>query len=589
MNTSIRRVLIGVVVFASSARAWTSGQESVPEGLSAPDWSSIRAAYEANRHVAVAQQAYLKSSNTDAGDNFGFSVAVSGDTLVIGAPFEDSSATGVNGDQSDNSASDSGAAYVFVRDAGGVWSQQTYLKASNTGAGDVFGYPAVAVSGDTVVIGAPGEDSNATGVNGDQNNNSANGSGAAYVFIRSGTTWSQQAYLKASNTGTSDSFGDAVAIAGDTIVVWASGEDSSATGVNGNQADNSASNSGAVYVFVRSAGAWSQQVYLKASNTDSGDRFGYALAVSGDTLVVGAPGEDSNASGLNGNQNDNSASGSGAAYVFIRDAGGVWSQQAYVKASNTGTSDSFGASVAMSGDTLVVGARNEDSNAMGIDGDQNDNSAEDSGAAYVFDRSGTTWSQEAYLKASNTGAGDQFGISAAMSDGRVVVGAWWEDSNATGIGGDQADNNAADSGAAYGFVRDAGGVWSQQAYLKASNTGANDYFGFSVGVSGDTVVVGAWQEDSNATGVNGNQADNSASLAGAAYVITGVTADLLGDMNCDGNIDVLDINPFILALSDPVAYEAQYPNCDINNGDTNDDGNVDVLDINPFVALLAGG
>ena len=129
-------------------------------------------------------------------------MAVSGDTVVVGALWEDSSATGVNGNQSDNSAADAGAAYVFVR-SGTTWSQQAYLKASNTGAGDYFGC-SVAVSGDTVVVGAYGEDSSATGVNGNQSDNSATDAGAAYVFVRSGTTWSQQAYLKASNTGADD-------------------------------------------------------------------------------------------------------------------------------------------------------------------------------------------------------------------------------------------------------------------------------------------------------------------------------------------------------------------------------------------------
>ena len=147
----------------------------------------------------IAQQAYLKASNTEASDFFGSSVAVSSDTVVVGAEGEDSNATGVNGNQLDNSELLSGAAYVFVRPPGGTtWSQQAYLKASNTGAGDRFGI-SVAVSGDTVVVGAYSEDSNATGVNGNQLDNSALSSGAAYVFVRppGGTTWSQQAYLKA--------------------------------------------------------------------------------------------------------------------------------------------------------------------------------------------------------------------------------------------------------------------------------------------------------------------------------------------------------------------------------------------------------
>jgi hypothetical protein len=205
----------------------------------------------------IAQQAYLKASNTGAADQFGFSVSVSDDTVVVGALGEDSSATGVNGNQADNSANGAGAAYVFVR-SGATWSQQAYLKASNTSTADEFGW-SVAVSGDTLVVGALFEASNATGVNGNQADNSAPNSGAAYVFVRSGVTWSQQAYLKASNTGVGDQFGYSVSVSGDTVVVGAAGDDSNATGVNGNQADNSANNAGAAYVFVRSGTTWSQQ------------------------------------------------------------------------------------------------------------------------------------------------------------------------------------------------------------------------------------------------------------------------------------------------------------------------------------------
>lgn len=172
---------------------------------------------------------------------------MSGDTVIVGASFEASSATGVNGNQADNSAAGSGAAYVFVR-SGGVWTQQAYLKASNTETVDRFGY-SVAVSSNTVVVGAYHEDSNATGVNG-ANNNSALDSGAAYVFVRNETIWIQRAYLKASNTETNDSFGVSVAVSSDTAVVGANSEDSSATGINGSQANNTIANSGAAYVFV---------------------------------------------------------------------------------------------------------------------------------------------------------------------------------------------------------------------------------------------------------------------------------------------------------------------------------------------------
>ncbi|NDD64580.1 MAG: hypothetical protein EBZ36_11500 [Acidobacteria bacterium] len=471
------------------------------------------ATYPLTVDPTIAQYAYLKASNTGAADYFGNVLAISGETVIVGAPSEDSNATGVNGDQTSNGALASGAAYVFVR-SNGSWSQQAYLKASNTGANDEFGI-SVAISGETVVVGAIAESSNATGVNGNQSDNSAFRAGAAYVFVRNGTTWSQQAYLKASNTGIAYRFGISVSISGETLVVGSDTESSSATGVNGNQASTGAPGAGAAYVFVRNNGSWSQQAYLKASNTDANDNFAWSVGISGETIVVTALYEASNATGVNGNQSDNSAPIAGAAYVFVR-SGTTWSQQAYLKASNTESVDIFGISVGISGETIVVGARAEDSNATGVNGNQADNSASDSGAAYVFVRNGGSWSQQAYLKASNTDADDSFGTYVAVSGDMVVVGAPKEDSNATGVNGSQA-GGATDSGAAYLFVR-SGTTWSQQAYIKASNTDGNDQFATTVGISGETVVVGTWGEDSNATGVNGNQAGNSAANSGAAYV-----------------------------------------------------------------------
>ncbi|MGQ0553772.1 MAG: FG-GAP repeat protein [Planctomycetota bacterium] len=462
----------------------------------------------------VAQQAYLKASNTEFGDGFGNALAVSGDTVVIGAFSEDSGATGVNGSQA-NGIGTSGAAYVFVR-TGGVWSQQAYLKASNTGSGDNFGN-AVAIEGDTIVVGAFREDSNATGVDGDGSNNALTDSGAAYVFVRTGSTWSQQAYLKSSAGGFDDYFGLAVAVSGDTVVVGAHQEDSNATGINGNAANNSSFNAGAAYVFVRNGSTWSQQAYLKGSNTSVNDQFGRAVAASGDTVVIGAYQEDSNATGVNGDQLSNAAASSGAAYVFVR-SGTTWSQQAYLKASNTGAEDQFGFSVAASGERVVVGAFSEDSSATGVNGNGADNSSLHSGAAYVFLRSGSVWSQEAYLKASNTGASDSFGWSVAVSGNKVIVGARQEGSNATGIDGNQSDDSLHWAGAAYLF-ESCGGAWSQLAYLKASNTGDSDEFGWAVSVSGDLAVVGAPSEDSHAVGIDGFQGDEPVfgNNSGAAY------------------------------------------------------------------------
>ncbi len=456
---------------------------------------------------------YFKASNTGASDRFGYSVALSSDgsTLAVGASGEQSNATGINGDQANNSWISVGAVYVFTR-SGSTWSQQAYVKASNAGGYDYFG-TSVALSGDgnTLAVGAIGEDSKATGINGDEADNSSNDQGAVYVFTRSGSTWSQQAYVKGMYDDSNDGFGISVALSGDgnTLAVGARGK---------------LMYTGAAYVFSRSGSTWSQQAYVMGSNRESDDLFGISVALSGDgnTLAVGAIGEDSNATGINGNQADNSASDAGAVYVFTR-SGSTWSQQAYVKASNTASNDSFGSSVALSGDgnTLAIGADREDSNATGINGSEVDNSASEAGAVYVFTRSGSTWSQQAYVKASNTQAGDQFGYGVALSgDGNTLaVGATYESSNATGIGGNEADNSAPAAGAVYVFTR-SGSTWTQQAYVKASNTQALDQFGWSVALSGDgnTLAVGAYRDDSSATGINGDAADNSANNAGAVYM-----------------------------------------------------------------------
>ncbi len=220
-------------------------------------------------------------------------------------------------------------------------------------------------------MGAYQENNNSTGVNGDQASTIAPESGAAYVFTRVGGVWSQEAYLKASNSQPGDRFGVTVALSNETLVVGAELEDSCATGSNGNQANNSCLNAGAAYVFTRTGGIWSQEAYLKSSNPEAGGRFGWSVALAGDMLVVGAKFESSE------------SSRSGVAYVFTR-IGGIWSQQARLKASNPDLDDEFGSSVALSGGTLVVGATAEDSNATGVNGDQANNSASGSGAAYVF-------------------------------------------------------------------------------------------------------------------------------------------------------------------------------------------------------------
>ncbi len=407
-----------------------------------------------------------------------------------------------------------------------------YIKSSLTESYEIMG-KMVALSGDgnTLVVSKDSEDSNATGINGTEANNLAPESGAVYVFVRTGTTWSQQAYIKASNSESMDYFGDSLALSddGNTLVVGSFREDSNATGVNGDQTNNSSTDSAAVYVFVRAGSSWTQEAYIKASNTDSNDSFGDSLSLSadGNTLAVGATNEDSSANGINGNQTDNSLQNSGAVYVFTR-AGTNWSQQAYIKASNSGANDAFGFAVSLSddGDTLAVGAYKESSDAIGINGNQNSNVSPGSGAVYVFTRTFSIWTQEAYIKASNAQTGiqlydDSFGANVSLSSNgnTLAVGAFGEDSNATGVNGNQANNSTGDSGATYVFVR-SGTNWTQQAYLKASNTGLYDNFGAIVSLSndGNTLAISAPLESSNATGINGDDANNLQPQSGAVYI-----------------------------------------------------------------------
>jgi len=323
------------------------------------------------------QQAKIQSSDIAAGDLFGLSVGVAGDTIVVGAYGE-----GTGG-------ANAGSAYVFTR-SGTTWSQQAKIQSSDVAATDRFG-SSVSISSDTVVVGAYGEDTGGSDA------------GAAYVFTRSGTTWSQQAKIQASDKASGDEFAISVAIDGDTVVVGAQGE------------DTGASSAGAAYVFTRSGTSWSQQAKIQSSDPQEWDNFGNFVAISSDTVVVAAYGEDTG------------ASGAGAAYVFTR-SGTSWSQQAKIQASDAQASDLFGYSAAITGDTVVVAARDEDAGGS------------NAGAAYVFTRSGTSWTQAKKLVASDAQASDRFGYSVSISGETVVVGARQEDTGVT------------DAGAAYTFI-----------------------------------------------------------------------------------------------------------------------------------------
>jgi predicted amidohydrolase len=305
-------------------------------------------------------------------------------------------------------------------------TKETKLTASDPQTNQDFGV-AVSVSGDTAVVGA---------------DLSGSFSGAAYVFVRSAGIWHQQQKLTASDPGVLKEFGRSVAVSGDTAVIGSPGDSDAGTF------------SGAAYVFVRSGGVWNLQQKLTASDASALDEFGWSVAVSGDTVVVGSPNDD------------HAGNDSGAAYVFVR-SGSIWHLQQKLLASNAAANDEFGLSVAVSGDTVVVGCpRSDESGALF-----------DSGSADVFVRKEGVWSQQQQLTADDVERGVLFGASVAVSGDLVAVGS------------PLSDDAGFRSGSAYVFARH-GGIWIQQQKLMASDAAADDEFGYSVGISSETTVIG---------------------------------------------------------------------------------------------------
>ena len=336
------------------------------------------------------------------------------------------------------------------------WLEQAKIMASDgqggsKGLGDRFGN-SVSISGDgnTAIVGSWLEDTGGTDA------------GAAYIFIRSGTSWSEQAKIQASDKVAYDNFGESVAISGDgnTVIV----------GVRAKEGYT-----GAAYIFTRSGTSWSEQAKIQALDTVASDNFGQSVAISidGNTAIIGAPAKDGN--------------WTGAAYIFTR-SGTSWSEQAKIQASDKEADDEFGYSVSISsdGNTAIVGSWLEDTGGT------------NAGAAYIFIRSGTSWSEQAKIQASDKALDDNFGKSVSISgDGNTaIVGSWLEDTGGT------------NAGAVYIFTR-SGTSWSEQVKIQASDKALDDNFGKSVAISsnGNTAIVGAEFEDT--MGID----------AGAAYIL----------------------------------------------------------------------
>jgi len=402
------------------------------------------------------EQAKLFASDATTEVGFGVSVAISGDTALVS-----SIGVGPMSGAEGQPSIDLGSVYVFVR-TGTVWTEQAKLTASDAVEGARFG-SSIAIFGNTALIGAWGDDDGGTD------------SGSAYLFRRTGTTWTEQAKLTATDAAQGDRFGSSVAISGDIALIAAD--------------SNIDARSGSVYVFTRpgigflttdplGGRTWSEETKLTASDAAAGDRFGSSVAISENTALIGAEG------------NDDAGADSGSAYVFRR-TGTTWTQLDKLTASDADAAagDRFGSSVAISGDTALIGAP----------------SGPQPGTAYVFTGDvgpmggSTSWTQRAKLTASDAAPSARFGLSVAISGNTAVVGAWF---------GDAASNSP---GSAHVFTR-VGSSWTEQTKLTASfaagaeGVGFSERFGSSVAISGDTAIIGS--------GLDDDVAFNS----GAAYV-----------------------------------------------------------------------
>ncbi len=515
-NTFLRVLLLGVFLSVFTAPGVWAQSITCPSGLvvvendsgqcsAAVDYDSLVVAVDANGNavpwttisgpasgdtvpVGDTLTVIVQMLIGEANDLFGYSVSIDGDYAIVGAY--------------EKPINQTGSAYIFKRN-GTSWILQQKITASDAQAGDIFGV-SVSISSDYAIVGASGEDPSGTA-----------GAGSAYIFKRSDAGWAQQQKINASDAQASDSFGISVSISGDYAIVGASGEDPSGT-----------LNAGSAYIFKRNGTSWAQQQKINASDKEAKDYFGWSVSISGNYTIVGAPYEDlSSISNI-------STTDAGSAYIFNR-SGTTWSQQQKINASDKQAHDNFGWSVSINGAYAIVGAPYEDPSSI------SNISTTDAGSAYIFKRSGTTWSQQQKINASDKGAGDYFGYSVSIDGDYAIVGAPYEDPSSI------SNISTLNAGSAYIFKR-SDTAWAQQQKINASDKGANGLFGQSVSISGDYAVVGAPGEDPSNTLNAGSAYIFSRSDVGWAQQQKINASDM-----CSFDITVIDAeDPTISCLAD---------------------------------------
>ncbi len=398
------------------------------------------------------------ASDRAAGDVYGFSVSISGNYAIV-------SARTVGG---------AGAAYLIERDGSGNWNEVQKIVASDIASDDEYGNSS-AISGDYAFVGARTEDEDPAG------GNTMPNSGSVYVYERDGAgSWNQVQKIVATDRIADARFGGSVSVSNQYAIVGAPGEKRDTAGAN------SLVGAGAAYLFERDGGGnWNQVQKLVASDREFNDEFGSAVSISGDYAIVGAFFEQS---------------GTGAAYLFERDGSGNWTEVQNIVAADRDIGDFFGASVSISGDIAIVGAYLDHDSVSG------GNPLNRAGSAYFFERDGFgVWNEAQKIVASERGNDDEFGWSVSIDGNYAAIGAIFEDEDAN-----EANSNTS-TGSAYVFERDTNGNWAQVDKIVASDRTSADEFGWSVSLSGNKVVIGAWKDDVDATG------GDTLSQAGSAY------------------------------------------------------------------------
>jgi len=448
------------------------GETPIAVALSADNGLTSR--YEIIVERAGAEEAFIKAMYPEANDTMGYSVAISGDTIAVSATSEDGAVAGVNGDQTSNGSSESGAVYIFVRE-GSTWRQEAYIKSDRPEEFNYFG-GSVALDGDTLLVGEPRSTPYPT-----TGTNAVPRPGVVHVYTRSQGEWSHTARIE-SPSSDPDLFGYSVAISEDTAVIGAPYD--SANGRN----------SGAIYSLPR-GGAWGPLTRLSAQTSSTDDVFGWSVTVQRDRMLVGAPAKSLVAEHV------------GKVVAYTR-ANGTWTEQQTLVAEVSETGGCYGWSVALRDDMAVVGSPYASLFRT-----------TPRGQAFIYQRIGDSWQLAKSLHAAVPRDSDYFGASVALAGDAVIIAASGDSSGGRGIRADPNQGQLSQSGAFYLFGRrgQAGDDWVQTAFVKTSNAAADVSLGQSIAVSGDTIVVGATNESTAAAGVNGASSGTTGG-SGAVYV-----------------------------------------------------------------------